>query len=183
MVYSRTPKGSTNTKNKLAWNLGFPGIAYLYARKTMVKGFVWLLALMVVTAACLDEPDCYNLNNDVIGISFKKLEDSRTDTVSLVAFGVVEPPLLAGLDTTISRAFMLLNYFEDETTFFFDPSDTVHHFLRLGYVSQAQFVSENCGEKFVLSELQILETTYDSVRLVRDTPNSQGGIIHIEIFQ
>ena len=78
---------------------------------------------------------------------------------------------------------MLLNYFEDETTFFFDPSDTVHHFLRLGYVSQAQFVSENCGEKFVLSELQILETTYDSVRLVRDTPNSQGGIIHIEIFQ
>ena len=66
--------------------MGFPGIAYLYARKTMVKRFVWLLALMVVTAACLDEPDCYNLNNDVIGISFKELEDSSTDTVSLVCF-------------------------------------------------------------------------------------------------
>jgi hypothetical protein len=148
----------------------------------MVKRSAWLLVFIVIAAACLDEPDCFNLNNDVIGISFKKLQDSRTDTVSLEAYGVLEPELFAGFDTTISRVYMPLNYFEDETTYFFKTSD-VRHLLRVGYISQAQFVSENCGEKFVLSRLRILGASFDSVRLVTDVPTSEAGTIHIEIFQ
>jgi hypothetical protein len=148
----------------------------------MVKRSAWLVVFIVIAAACLDEPDCFNLNNDVIGISFKKLEDSRTDTVSFVAYGVLQPALVAGLDTAVSRVYMPLNYFEDETAYVFETTDA-RHLLRLGYVSQAQFVSENCGEKFVLSELRVLETSFDSVRLVTDTPTSDAGTIHIEIFQ
>ena len=157
---------------------------YLYAGKlTMIRKRSWLFILVVITAAaCLDEPDCFNLNNDVIGISFRKLEDSTADTVALVALGTEEPPLLFGLDTALSRVNLPLNYFKDETTFFFETEAAVH-LLRLGYVSQAQFVSENCGEKFVLSRLRVLETSFDSVRLITDTPTSQGGTVHIEIFQ
>ena len=170
---------------KISWRGIWASVSshiFTLGKFTMVKKLAWLLVLTVITAACLDEPDCFNLNNDVIGISFKKLEDSSTDTMSLVAYGVVEPPLLAGLDTAISRTYMFLNYFEDETTYFFETSDTLH-LLRLGYISQAQFVSENCGEKFVLSRLRVLESSFDSVRLVRDTPTSDGGTVHLEIFQ
>ena len=148
----------------------------------MVKRSTWLLILAVIAAACLDEPDCFNLNNDVVGISFKKLDDSSADTVSLLALGTQEPPILFGLDTAIFRVNLPLNYFEDETTFFFETPEDLH-LLRLGYISQAQFVSENCGEKFVLSRLRVIETSFDSVRLVTDTPTSTGGTIHIEIFQ
>lgn len=148
----------------------------------MVKRSAWFLILVFLTAACLDEPDCFNLNNDVIGISFKKLEDSRADTVSLAALGVLDPPLLFSGDTTLSRINLPLNYFADETAFFFQAEDTMH-LLRLSYVSQAQFVSENCGEKFVLSKLRVEEHSFDSVRLVSDVPRSEGGTIHIEIFQ
>ena len=163
--------------------MGFPIILYLYARKfTMVKRSAWLLVFTLIAAACLNEPDCFNLNNEVVGISFKKLEDSSTDTASFVAYGTQQPPLLFGLDTAVSRINLPLNYFEDETAYFFETSDAFH-LLRLGYISQAQFVSENCGEKFVLSRLRILETSFDSVRLVRDTPTSQGGTVHIEIYQ
>lgn len=148
----------------------------------MIKKSACFLSLVLVTAACLDEPDCFQLNNDIIGISFKKLEDSTTDTVAVLGLGTLEPPLLFSGDTTLSRLNLPLNYFEDETAFFFQTEETMH-VLRLRYVSQAQFVSENCGEKFVLSGLRVEEHTFDSVRLVRDIPTQQGGTIHIEIFQ
>src|SRR5687768_6228884 len=135
----------------LARNLGLPAIPYLYALNLlMVKNSAWLLILAILAAGCLDEPDCYLLNNQTIGISFKKLEDSSTDTVTITGFGTLDPPLLFWGDTTISRLFLPLNYFQDETSFFFENAEGVD-ILRLGYVSQAQFVSENCGEKFVLS--------------------------------
>ena len=136
-----------------------------------------------MTAACLDEPDCYLLNNQIIGISFKKLENSSTDTVSITAIATVSPPVLFfGGDTTLSRLFLPLNYFQDETAYLFENADGIDT-LRLGYISQAQFVSENCGEKFVLSELKVLEHTFDSLRLVSDTPTREAAAIQIEIFQ
>ena len=148
----------------------------------MKKCFLTLF-LGIMTAACLDEPDCYLLNNDRVGISFKKLVDSSADTVDLVHYGTVDPPLLFSDDTLgYSRLVIPLNYFQDETTYFFEEFDTIR-VLRLGYVSQAQFVSEKCGEKFVLSGLKVLEHNFDSVRLVTDVPTREGNSIQIEIFR
>ena len=148
----------------------------------MIKKGVWLLFVVVIAAGCLDEPDCYLLNNNFIGISFKKIEGSSADTVSFTGFGTVEPPLLFYGDTTLSRLYLPVNYFQDETVFFFETGDSVE-FLHLTYVSQAQFVSENCGEKFVLSTLRVFEHSFDSVRLVTDTPTREANTINIEIFQ
>jgi hypothetical protein len=148
----------------------------------MVKTSAWLLIFLLLTVSCLDEPDCYHLNNDVIGISFKKLEDRSTDTLAITAMGTVEPPLLFYTDTIFTKLFLPLNYFQDETTFFFETAETTH-LLRLGYVSQAQFVSENCGEKFVLSTMRVLEHSFDSVRVLTDVPTSEAGATHLEIFQ
>lgn len=146
----------------------------------MVRTSAWLLIFLLVTVSCLDEPDCYHLNNDVIGISFKKLEDSSADTLAITAMGTVEP--LIPVDTIFTKLFLSLNYFRNETTFFFETADTTH-LLRLAYVSQVQFVSEDCGEKFVLSTLRVLEHSFDSVRVITDVPTSEAGITHLEIFQ
>lgn len=145
------------------------------------KGFCILIIALMATA-CLDEPDCYQLNNYIVGIAFKKLADSKADTVSFLSFGTVEPLQQFYGDTTLSRLFLPLNYFVDETTFYFETPDTVR-LLRLGYLSQVQFVSEECGEKFVLSKLRVLEHSFDSVRLVLDTPTEEARVTQIEIFQ
>jgi len=148
----------------------------------MVRNGFCLFIIAAIATACLDEPDCYQLNNHIIGIAFKKLSDSRADTVSFLSFGTLEPLQAFYGDTTLSRLFLPLNYFKDETTFFFEGTDSIR-FLRLGYVSQPQFVSEACGEKFVLSNLRVLEHTFDSVRLVVDVPTEEASITQIEIFQ
>lgn len=143
----------------------------------------WFLVFMLITAACLDEPDCFHLNNDLVGISFKKLSDSKTDTVYLSRTGTETPSLVFYADTVLSRITFPLNYFENETTFLFEDTSLTVRRLRIGYKSQAQFVSENCGEKFVLTDLRVLEHSFDSVRLLRDAPSSEPGAIHIEIYQ
>ena len=148
----------------------------------MLKTAVWLLIFLIATVSCLDEPECYHLNNDLIGISFKKTENLGADTFAIAAMGTVEPPLLFFTDTIFTKVFLPLNYFQDETTFFFETAETTHT-LRLRYVSQAQFVSEDCGEKFVLSNMRVSEHSFDSVRLVTDVPTSEAATIHLEIFQ
>lgn len=148
----------------------------------MVNKYAWFLFLLLIVTGCLDEPDCYLLNNNIIGISFKKIEDSSADTVAVTRFGTLEPPLVFSSDTILTRLYLPLNHFQDETAYIFEDAEG-RHILRLGYVSQAQFVSENCGEKFVLSTLRVLEHSFDSVRLVTDTPTREGSAINIEIFQ
>jgi hypothetical protein len=148
----------------------------------MVYRSAWFVVIALITVACLDEPDCFSLNNYIVGISFKKLSNSRADTVAFTGIGTIEPPIRFSDDTLISRMALPLNYFEDETSFFFTTADRTH-ILRLGYTSQAQFVSENCGERFVLSQLRVLSHSFDSVRLVTDRPSRAGGTIHLEIFQ
>lgn len=149
---------------------------------TIVKTSAWFLIVLLLTATCLDEPDCFHLNNNIIGIAFKKLEDSSVDTMFVTGLATLDPALRFADDTSFSRLNLPLNYFANETTYLFGTVDDIK-VLRLGYVSQAQFVSEHCGEKFVLSNLHIVRHSFDSVRLVRDTPSSEGGTIHIEIFQ
>lgn len=149
----------------------------------MIRKSAWFLVLVTAAAACLDEPDCYLLNNYIIGISFKKIENSSTDTVAITGLGTIEPTnLFYEGDSTISRVFLPLNYFEEETTFFFLEDDSLD-ILQLTYLSQAQFVSEECGEKFVLSNLRVGKHSFDSVRLVVDVPTREGNAINIEIFQ
>lgn len=150
----------------------------------MSKTGIWLAILGMVAVACLDEPDCYQLNNHLLGIAFKKAENSTADTVQISAFGTVDPAILfiAG-DTSVSRLMGVpLKYFEDETTFFVEDESGIR-ILRLGYTSKTQFVSERCGEKFVLSDLRIIEHTFDSVRLVHNFPTSDGSVVQIEIFR
>lgn len=148
----------------------------------MINKYAWFLFLVLILTGCLDEPDCYLLNNNIIGISFKKLKDSSSDTVAFTRFGTLEPPLSFSRDTTLTRVYLPLNYFKDETAYIFED-DGGQRILRFGYVSQAQFVSESCGEKFVLSTLRVLEHSFDSVRLVTDTPTREGSAINVEIFQ
>jgi hypothetical protein len=147
----------------------------------MVKKSVWFLLFVLSASACLDEPDCFSLNNDNIGISFKKLVDSTRDTVMISAIRT-DDPFVTFFGDTVSSIVLPLNYFKNETTFFFDDAQGTK-VLRLQYTSQVQFVSENCGERFVLSDLKVLEHSFDSVRVLLTDPAPNNQSIHFEIFQ
>jgi hypothetical protein len=154
------------------------------AKRIFPSLFILLLAL-----SCLEEPECIGLNNNILGLSFRALNEEATDSVSFdrlflngtkylymtTATGIAYVPFTdADSDTTIILSSMIvpLNPFSQETTLVFgfgDDSDT----LKLSYKSQAQFVSEDCGERYVLSELTAeSDGALDSVRIISNRPGT-----------
>src|SRR5688572_21067283 len=104
----------------------------------MLKKTAWFVFLLVAGVSCLDEPDCYSLNNNVIGISFKKLSDNKADTL------FVKRLIAGGTDSIFHENVFItkvdrlpLNYYENETVFHFEGVNKTYD-LHLKYSAKAQ---------------------------------------------
>jgi hypothetical protein len=170
-------------KNKLAWNLGFTGLLYLYGRMVnIIKKSGWFLFFVMLASSCLDEPDCYSLNNNMVGVAFKKISDGTADTVFFSRIWA------DGTDSTYENTFetgidLPLNYFQNETTYHFEGI-AKNYDLTFSYTAKTQFVSEDCGERFVLSDLVVTAPAFDSLRLLARTPKRerQAGT-HLNLYR
>lgn len=140
----------------------------------MIKKSGWFLIMVLLTASCLDDPECFSLNNNIVGISFKKMSTRGADTVFVGALNAAgsdsvfleSPVLMTGID-------LPLNYFRDTTDYQFFSYDQIYD-LRFTYSSKAQFVSTDCGERYVLTDLRALSSTFDSLRILNTNPKSDN---------
>lgn len=153
----------------------------------MVKKALWFLFfLMMSVSSCLEDPDCFLLNNNVVQISFRKLWDGTTDTVTFIgifAENAVKDSVFYS-NSTISNGTVTLplNYLENQTIYTFrQPQDTSQ--LTLYYASKAQFVSEDCGERFVLTDLTVGSHGFDSVRVVNSNLSNNPSAPNIIIYR
>ena len=165
----------------------------------MLKKLIGPVLLFILAFSCLEEPECIGLNNNLIGLSFVNLDTEASDSVTLDSLFIDGKKIFyaatdSGLyyipytteynDTTVSLASMVLplNYLQEETIVVFgfeDHSDT----LALKYKSQSQFVSEQCGQRFVLSDLSAASPDIDSIRIVSEKPGtSTVKTKNIEIY-
>ncbi len=146
----------------------------------IVKKNTWVLFFGIMAISCLDQPDCYRLNSDEIGISFRVLGTNKADAVSLT--GIQVNNIIGYPDTTLSSFLIPLNYLENETSLSIAGTG-VNGSMLLKYLSQAQFVSDECGPRFILSNLSIAEKSgFDSVRLLTSELNNPP-YINIEIYR
>jgi hypothetical protein len=147
-----------------------------------VKKTSWFLFLLVLAVSCLDDPDCFRLNNNIVGIVFRVMGSSSLDSVFLASAtrnGVTS--LNSG--KRVTQIAEPLDFFQPSTQFLFNDGNSESS-LTVGYEAKTQFVSEDCGPRYVLSNMSILEQNFedDSVRIVNRTPSTSGGV-HIEIFR
>ena len=137
-----------------------------------LSGFVFFL---ILTVSCLDEPDCYQLHNDVLGITFRVIGTGQGDSVLLKNFAG------EGEDRVVTSFNVKLNYFTEEGVLPLEGIDGINR-LQFGYTVKNQYISEECGSSFVLSDLHILAHDFDSVRVFNATPSKTGGT-NIEIYR
>lgn len=145
-----------------------------------------IIFLGLMAFACLEEPDCLRSGDSLLVINFKKLSDGKADTVAvykIVGEGAdsvfyLQQPVDA-LDL-ISKPNVRVNPFANETlfTFYFETGEKT---LRIGYKTEAQFISEECGSEQVYYDLAIIETQFDSVRVVNNRLSTSGAT-NIEII-
>ena len=149
----------------------------------MKKAF-WILFLPLFS--CLDQPDCLRTADTALVVAFRKLEGGVRDTVVLyqvVATGADSifyspgnvPDTLRGTNATLA-----VSPFSNETffTFYFHQNQKE---LLVGYRREARFISDECGSEIFLSSLEILNTTFDSVRVV-NRQLTRNRTVNIEIF-
>ena len=154
-----------------------------------MKRVVWFALFLVVGVSCLDQPDCFRQDLNLIGISFRKMYDGAADTVVLLKVSATSTDSVF-YENVYGATFSLpLNYLNTNTTFVIEQlvreyldgmSQTDTMFL--SHSSKAQFVSEDCGERFVVSNLQLLRSTYDSIEVVSATPSNPAHI-NIKVYR
>src|SRR5690349_19113941 len=73
--------------------------------------------------------------------------------------------------TDVTRVDVQLDFFSNQTTFTFLGKDG-DHTLVLGYEKKSQFVSEDCGPRYILSDLKVLSADFegDSIRVISSRP-------------
>jgi hypothetical protein len=149
----------------------------------MLKKASWFACLMILAISCLDEPDCFRLNNNFAGIAFKKMYDGEADTVVLIGVQASGTDSIFNSYVLTTGVYLNLNYFSEQTSFAIESLNDGINQLVLGYDVRTQFVSEDCGARYVLSNLQILSADYDSIRLIDETPGASRQGANIEIYR
>jgi len=159
---------------------GFAFKNYLY---NPMKNCGWSIVLVMLMGACLEDAECLRTADNSVVISFKKLADGTTDTLYVYkiagsgADSIFYEDKPTDLRDTLTSATLTVNPFESETlyTFYFEAEQKT---LKLGYKTEASFISEECGAELVHYDLQVLETQFDSVRVTfnRLTTSKQTNI-------
>lgn len=131
-----------------------------------MKKFFWVAFFFVVMGSCLDEPDCIDTSNGFIGISFKKMFDGKADTVVFIGVQSPESDSIFYSYTRATAITLPLNPFATQTHYSFDEMFT-DYFLEMNYVnSTTQFVSEDCGTRYIFSDLEFTAHDFDSMKVV-----------------
>ena len=135
-----------------------------------MKKWSWVILLAGMAVACLDDPECLRTADTTLVISFKTL-DNQTDTTvfyNIEALGSdsIFYKTAPDLRDTVTTVYVDVNPFENETTFTFQFDVDSSKILRVGYKNDTRFISEECGSERVQYNLKVLETEFDSVRVV-----------------
>jgi hypothetical protein len=147
-----------------------------------LKKSSWVLFFGVMAISCLDQPDCFRLSSDQIGVSFKVLGTNKEDVVKLSVVDIAGVGDILPVDASTSRFLLPLNYLANQTEVTVS-SDKISGTMMLKYLSQAQFVSDECGPRYILSALAVdQQTGFDSVLVIADQV-SNPPIINLEIFR
>lgn len=116
--------------------------------------------------SCLDEPDCLDMTNGVIGISFKKMFDGKADTVAFVGIQSSGSDSIFYQFTRATGVELPLNPFASQTNYLLE-SVYDQHTIEMSYENTTtQFVSEDCGTRYVFSDLEFVNYDFDSVKVI-----------------
>jgi hypothetical protein len=136
------------------------------SQHVQMRKFFWFLFFFLAMGSCLDEPDCVNMNNGFIGISFKKMFDEKADTVNFISIQSPESDSIFYSFTSATAIQLPLNQFATQTSYTLEEVYN-ENFLVMNYAnSVAQFVSEDCGTRYVFSDLEFSGHDFDSLKVI-----------------
>lgn len=152
---------------------GLWGVKVSLRPQKSMKRTGWFIFFLILAASCLDDPDCFQLNNNYLGISFFVMGSGGADTLKATEI-VLSGAKVVYADTATS-VLLPLNYSTTSTDIIITRADGSKDTLKVTYDAQMQYVSEDCGSRYILGGLDVTEHSFDSIRVVSDVPTKSGG--------
>ncbi|MEJ7643401.1 MAG: DUF6452 family protein [Chryseolinea sp.] len=132
-----------------------------------MKKVAWFVFFLIIAVSCLNEPDCYQLNNNYIILNFRILGGGADAfVINTVKSPGIEQVLFA--DSITGGAALPLDPMANDTEFVFEGEG--ENKFKVSYLKQVQFVSSDCGERYTFSNLEIEDHSFDSIRVINTTP-------------
>lgn len=148
---------------------------------------------------CLDDPDCYQLNNNIVGVSFKKLFDKKADTLAILDIKTVGTDSIFYDTTAATGVYLPVDFLGDGNDFIINTANKNIFFnniirypesqtpqtrsLDLTFSSKKQFVSLECGVRYILENLKVANHNFDSVRILSSVPGNSTSTTNIEVYR
>lgn len=131
-----------------------------------MKKIFWIVFFFLTMGSCLEEPDCVDMSNGFIGISFKKMFDGKVDTVAFVGIQSPESDSIFYQFSLATAIELPLNPFTDQTSYTLEEVYG-ENFLEMNYLTNIpQFISEDCGTRHSFSDLEFANHNFDSLIIV-----------------
>lgn len=147
-----------------------------------IKRFLVPFIGCIIAASCLDEPECVRINNNVAGFLLKTPGTNESKSVRFLEVSILGIDSLFIERKNVKSVIIPLNYFSTETSIrFVRPGDVIDT-VTIGYKVQTQFISEDCGERYYLSSLEVVHHTFDSIRVISNLPGKDNKAKNFEIF-
>ena len=105
----------------------------------------------------------------------------KADTLRFYTVGISGTDSVFTPSSLATAVSFPLDFTNTSSGFYFDGirgKDT----LQLQYQVKAQFVSDDCGSRFFISNMELLKSTFDSIRVVDKSPSNRAGT-NIEIYR
>lgn len=145
----------------------------------MVKK-VFFLVLLPLMTACLDEPDCVREASNVVKIGFRDISDGDRVTISLNKVTLSGTDSVFYASTEANGVFIPLNILNENSSIVFETTERVD-VLNFKYNTITRLISPDCGAETFITNLDIAEHTFDSVRVV-NTVLSPDVPVNYEIY-
>jgi hypothetical protein len=145
-----------------------------------VKNTSWFLFFLLFAVSCLDDPDCYLLNNDKVGIAFGVLGSTAADSVRIQSLTIND---VTYIGDTVASLVLLADKFRDSSRIEIQTVDGQLKVLSLEYDVQVQFVSEECGARYIISGLKTREHNFDFLEIVDSSPGRDAGSVNVRILR
>ncbi len=161
----------------------------IHQKTRLDKLLITLVALWSLVAC---EIECEDPASNLVRIKFFKVSNLEPDTLAFVE--------IKGINPTIPFPDSLLYTQEDTLSVFELPvatsnssiqyqfkrllsnGSTLTHSLTLNYQVTWEVIRPNCGLNARINALRLLETTFDSVAVIKSTLSNDPQEIHLHIF-
>jgi hypothetical protein len=133
---------------------------------------LWIL--LIGLWGCLTEPDCFDTTTNSVGLGFYD-EDDETVNVLVDSIGITGLTSYLIPEDSLSTFQLPIDPAQNSAEITFFLGNQTERLL-LSYDQEIQVVSDNCGTLTYFINLQLVETTFDTVTIANPRLSTNAGI-------